>query len=166
MSVTIDPEKIIMEMKRKVISDYNSYITKILTDKANSDITDYGVIVKTDIIDFTNTASIQMLVAPQVDINCSPYVMLLLEDGAFETDEMDAVQLSVTIRIRFSMLMDGFDDIRALRYLRALREVFKLSRWISPFPRRIKHVQPEEYSTIEDGRSWREIGIKIVTLIP
>ena len=166
MSVTIDPEKIIMEMKRKIVSDYNGYITKILADKANTDMADYGLLVKTDIIDFTNTAAILMLIAPQVDVNCNPYVMLLLEDGAFETDEMDAVQLTITIKIRFSMLMDGFDDVRALRYLRALRDVFKLSRWVSSFPRRIKHVQPEEYTTIEDNRSWREIGIRIVTLIP
>ncbi len=166
MNVTIDPEKIIMEMKRKMISDYNGYITKILTDKGNTDMADYGTIVKTDIIDWSNTSSIFMLVAPQVDINCNPYVMLLLEDGAFETDEQDAIQLTVTIKIRFSMLMDGFDDVRALRYLQALRNVFRLSRWISPFPRRIKHVQPEEYTTIEDNRSWREIGIRIVTLIP
>jgi hypothetical protein len=164
---TIDVEKVIMEIKSKIITDFNGYITKIIADKALSDQNDYGMSpIPLATPNFTNNDTVMMLVMPQKVIAVDPVIFLLLENNAIEVDELDAQSITVTVRLRFSMLMDGFDDIRALRYLRALRDTFRLSRWVSPWMHRIHHIQPEEYATVEDNRSWREIGVKIETLIP
>ena len=163
---SIDVEKIIIAIKVIVINNYNSYITKLNADKAQSDASDYGQIVILKTVDFTRRESLWLLVAPQVLVNADPYFNILIEDGGIEADEMDGQLLIISVKLRFELSADGFDDIRALRYQRALRDTFRLTRWVTPWELHIQHIAPEEYATLDDLRSWREVGIKIKTTIP
>lgn len=163
---SIDVEKIIVAIRNIVKTEYNGFVTKLNTDKSASDMTDYGQIVTLKTVDFTSKESLWLLVAPQVLINADPYFNILIEDGGIEADEMDGQQLIISVKLRFEMSADGFDDIRALRYQRSLRDTFRLTRWVTPWELHIRHIAPEEYTTLDSLRSWREVGIKIMTTIP
>ena len=79
-------------------------------------------------------------------------------------DELGGVAFKVGIHLTILDAADGVADIRALRYLRALRQCFEITRWTSGLKyQRIKQLETAGYIDTANNQSWREIGISLET---
>lgn len=155
----------------------NYYINLINNDKAAADTIRYGVpiVLKSLILpDSTLTpperGATFLLVASQYAINYDPFVSITIDEDGYTLDEMGLATLKISIRLTIEDVADGLLDIRALRYLEALRMVIEFGRWTGDtFGSRvpyIKSIAPKGYATKKDNRSWREIGIMLETESP
>lgn len=167
-------EKEFIFLRNKIIdpvTGINAHIGTINTYAQATDTDAYGVIIqmKPVILPDPNVpehGAVFTLVPGEYAINYDPFITLTLEAGSITTDGSGTgikTQLSPTIYINFVDPADGTADILMFRYLQAFESLIENTRWSDPFPRRIKELEPVSYQLPNDNKSWREIGLKIMS---
>ena len=158
-----DLENVMQEIKDKLIDidlGLNSRIAAINLEKAPTDIVNYG---SSAAINLINNDDIYFLIANQVTNNTNQFLIFTIDK--WEADELGAVTLSIGIHIVFTSDNDFHDNIKALRYMRALRQTLEYNRYASLPSQvaRIKIIQPVAYKE-NDNKSWVEIGCVVETM--
>ena len=171
-----DIENQLVEIYDKIVdptAGLNYYIALINADKSAQDVAKYGspIVLKSLVLPSTGERGATfLLVASQYAINYDPYVSITIDEGGYTLDELGTATLKISIRLTIYDIADGLVDIRALRYLEALRMLIEYGRWTGatfqsrvPF---IRSIAPKGYKTITDNRAYREVGISIETESP
>ena len=162
MAQVFDVETCLLEIKKRLYDatyGLNAQLTAIDAEKAATDAVDYS---KTITLKQLNGSAVFLLTASQYASNYDPFIAITIED--YMTDELGGVLFKTGIRLTILDTADGVADIRALRYLRALRQCFEITRWTNGLKyQRIKQLETAGYIDTADNRSWREIGISLET---
>ena len=161
MAITFDIESVIQSIKVRLIDatkGLNAKIGEVNTIKQLTDESVYGfpIVLKT-----VEDKAFFFLIAKLMVVNMDPFVSIYIEPSGYIKDDLGAVTLKISISITLVDLQDNTVDIRALRYLQALIDIFEPTRWTdldAYFPR-LSNMEPVGYESSVDGKSWREVGI-------
>ena len=162
MAQAFDIERCLLEVKTRLYDrteGLNAQLTAIDAEKATTDMADYN---RTITLKQLITGGVFLLTASQNASNYDPFISITIEE--YFTDELGGVAFKVGIHLTILDAADGVADIRALRYLRALRQCFEITRWTSGLKyQRIKQLETAGYIDTANNQSWREIGISLET---
>lgn len=168
MAQTFDVESCLLAIKARLYDaseGLNVQLAAIDAEKAATDVSDYGraiTLAQLAAGAVGKPGPVFLLTASQYASSYDPFVAITIEDYA--TDELGGVHFKAGIKITIADKADGLVDIRALRYIRALRQVFEVTRWTSGLKyQRIKQLETVGYLDTENNQSWREIGIALET---
>jgi len=165
-----DVEKALVEIKKKLLdtnTGINAKIISINSEKSSTDLSDYGTVYTLKTL---NTSAIYLLIASQFAINEDVFISITIDSGGISIDNLGAVTLKTSIKLTVQDSADGSVDIISLRYLRCLQDVFAVGRWsniaLPSTMQYIENLEAQDYITVNDNRSWREIGLALITRFP
>ncbi len=115
-----DVEKLLFDVKAFIVANFNTKLTEIAVDKAK----DSGNTVLNPALKTLNTDAIDLLSINKRNIAYDPFLIIQL---VRKESPQNLGQNSVEIAIMLSMVdpHDYTGEIRMLRYLRALEEIFE-----------------------------------------
>jgi len=162
-----DAEKVMLEVKdylRDPVYGINAWITKNNTDNNSTDAINYNSeIITLDSID-TNEA-VYFLVQNQKVINFPVFLGITVEK--YEIDEMGGVNLEIGIKITVLDRADWAVDVRALRYLMCLYNVFERNRYFGGlrFSKTVL-IEPKIALDTQTRKMFREVGVALKQYFP
>lgn len=114
-----DIEKLLFDVKNKIVAEYNTQLTAVTTDKAK----DSGAVVLNPTLKTLQAEAIDLLSINKKSAAYDPFMIIqLVKKESPENLGENRVELAVMLS-----LLDPHDttgEIRMLRYLRALEELF------------------------------------------
>jgi hypothetical protein len=157
-AVMLDIKNLLADLNKGV----NAQITAINADKATTDAVNYSKTITLKTIDTTN--AVYFLVLNYQVINFDPVIGIFIDSK--ERDERGAALLKVSIKIAVLDPADGTVDVRALRYIQALENIFDRTRFFGGITFSIwRQLEAQIAIDKQTGRAWREIGIQLETAL-
>ena len=162
MALTFYVEDVLQAIKTQMLDGTNGFNVKVAdinSKRASTDMALYGNVLTLKTL---QTGGIYFLVTRPQD-EYDPFVTITIDTGDYTKDFLGAIRLKVALRLTLQDHGDGWTDVYAIRYIDALVATFEPGRYayLDDFFPRISMLETVGYETIADGRSWREVGIKI-----
>jgi hypothetical protein len=167
MSMFFDAEKVMLEVKdylRDPVLGINARIIENNTDNNPTDAFNYnGYTITLDQIDIDN--AVYFLVQNQKVINFPVFLGITIEK--YEIDDLGGVNLAIGIKITVLDRADWAVDVRALRYLECLYNVFERRRYFGglKFSKTVL-IEPKIALDTQSRKAYREIGISLKQYFP
>jgi hypothetical protein len=140
----------------------NAQITAINSDKAATDVANYG---KAITLASVNDKAIYFLVLNYSVPSFDPLVGIMIRKK--ERDEMGGETIAIEVKVAVLDKADGTVDVRALRYLQALENIFMRNRYFGGLTfSRTKTLESQVAIDQQAGKSWREVGIVLEQYYP
>ncbi len=160
-----DTETILLDVKRLLLDSVkgiNAQITFINSDKSASDVANYGKVITLDPV---NSKALFLL---NFDYSIPGFnVLAAIKIEKKDRGDMGDVNLTIGVKIAVLDKSDGTIDVRAVRYLQALENLFDRNRYFGGL--RFSRMENMEASIAIDqqsGQSWREVGISLNQYYP
>lgn len=159
-----DVEKVMLEIKRHIVAQFNPKVLDLNLDKDTTDIVDYGVKIPMAQAEVDNC--IWFLIPKQEILSLDPTIGITWEDE--EVDDMGGITLSIGVKVLTLDKADRLTDVRALRYRQVLYHIFQKNRYFGGLRfSRLKNIQPKIIVFDTQGQqTWREVGILLKTYFP